>query len=439
VKDPWAARNDYIDVVLDRSPKAIEQFLANHQTHALSAEEKIRVLKLMELQRNAMLMYTSCGWFFDDVSGIETIQILQYAGRSIQLAEELFGKENLESSFLEILQKAQSNVPEMGNGRDIYNKFVKPAVLDKYKIAGHYAVRSLFQEDADRSELYSYRVDRQSSKTAARGYSKLAIGRCRMTSAIVTETFGLDYAVVHFGDHNFRGGVRDSSGKSPDLKMTADLTSAFEKADLPSVFRIMDDCFGANVFSLKSLVRDEQRRILDILLKSANADLEELNRQMYERLAPLMRFIMELKLAIPEHFLNIAAAVLHSQLMHEFRSSIFHTEHIEDLLKSAESWHIPLNIEELELTLRNNLECLISKSGLLAEEVAALKNFSSAIRLAQTLPFAVNLYRIQNGYYDLLQHHYPKMKAAAEKGDKNANAWTEEFRALGSLLSVKVD
>jgi hypothetical protein len=201
----------------------------------------------------------------------------------------------------------------------------------------------------------------------------------------------------------------------------------------------MDDCFGANVFSLKSLVRDEQRRILDILLKSANADLEELNRQMYERLAPLMRFIMELKLAIPEHFLNIAAAVLHSQLMHEFRSSIFHTEHIEDLLKSAESWHIPLNIEELELTLRNNLECLISKSGLLAEEVAALKNFSSAIRLAQTLPFAVNLYRIQNGYYDLLQHHYPKMKAAAEKGDKNANAWTEEFRALGSLLSVKVD
>jgi len=260
-----------------------------------------------------------------------------------------------------------------------------------------------------------------------------------MSSAITTETFELDYAVVHFGDHNFRGGVRDTSGKSPDLKMTADLTSAFEKADLPSVFRIMDDCFGANVFSLKSLVRDEQRRILDILLKSANVDLEELNRQMYERLAPLMRFIMELKLAVPEHFINIATAVLHSQLMHEFRSSIFHIEDIKDLLKSAESWHIPLNKEELELTLRKTLEKRISASGYLAEDTTALMNFSSAIRLAQTLPLTVNIYRIQNSYYDLLQHHYPIMKTAAENGDKNAKAWTEEFRELGSLLSVKVE
>lgn len=438
LKDPWAARNDYINVILDRSPKSIERFLVNHQTHPLSSEEKIRVLKLLELQRNAMLMYTSCGWFFDDVAGIETLQILQYAGRTIQLAEELFGKENLESSFLEILQKAQSNVPEMGNGRDLYNAFVKPAIIDQYKAAGHYAVRSLFQDDIEHSELYSYSVDRQSSKTVTCGHTKLVIGRCRITSVITTETSELDYAVVHFGDHNFRGGVRESSGKNPDPKMAAELTAAFEKADLPSVFRIMDEQFGPNVFSLKSLVRDEQRRILDMLLKSANEDLEELNRQTYERLSPLMRFIMELKLAIPAHFTNIAAAALHAQLAHEFLAEPLHAERIDDLFKSADSWHIPLNKEELELTFRKALEKRISTSGYFAQDTTALKNFSSALRLAQTLPFNVNLYRIQNSYYDLLQHLYPTMKKLSEKSDKNAAAWTEEFRALGALLSVKV-
>jgi alpha-amylase/alpha-mannosidase (GH57 family) len=439
MKDPWAARNDYIDVILDRSQKSIERFLANHQTHALGSEEKVRALKLLELQRHAMLMYTSCGWFFDDISGIETIQILQYAGRAIQLAEELFGQENLESSFLEILQKAQSNVPEMGNGRDLYNTFVKPAAIDKYKAAGHYAVRSLFQDGVEHSELYSYSVDRQSVKTITCGHTKLVIGCCRIASVITTESSELDYSVVHFGDHNLRGGVRESSGKNPDPKMMEELTGAFEKADLPSVFRIIDEQFNPNVFSLKSLVRDEQRRILDILLKSANADLEELNRQTYEHLAPLMRFIMELKLAIPEHFLNIAATALHSQLAHEFLAEPFHAERIGDLFKSAESWHIPLNKEELESAFRTALEKRISSSRTLAEDTPALKNFSLAIRLAQTLPFTVNLYRIQNSYYDLLQQHYPKMKALAEKGAKSATAWTEAFRELGALLSVKVE
>jgi alpha-amylase/alpha-mannosidase (GH57 family) len=439
VNDSWAARNDYIEVILDRSPQSVERFLTTHQTHALSSEEKIRVLKLMELQRHAMLMFTSCGWFFDDLSGIETIQILQYAGRAIQLAEELFDKEDLESSFLEILQKAQSNIPEMGNGRDIYNRFVQPAIIDNYSVVGHYAVRSLFREDVQNSKLYSYIIDRESVKTISSSNSTLIIGRCRSTSIFTTETLELEYALVHFGDHNFRGGVRESSGRSPDSKMTADLIGAFEKNDLPSVFRIMDECFGSNAFSLKSLVRDEQRRILDMLLKSAASDLEELNRQTYERLAPMMRSRLELKLAIPAHFINIAAAVLHSQLTNEFQSRPLHDDRIEDLITSAESWHIPLNKEELELTLRKNLGKWIAESGPLAEGTTALKNFVSAIRLLRTLPFTVNLYRIQNSYYDLLQNQYPKIKVSAEKGDSHAEAWIREFRDLGALLSVKVD
>ena len=87
-KDVWEARDGYIEVVLDHSPQTVERFLRRHQTHALTVPERVRALELMEMQRHAQLMYTSCGWFFDDISGIETVQIIAYAARVLQLAQE---------------------------------------------------------------------------------------------------------------------------------------------------------------------------------------------------------------------------------------------------------------------------------------------------------------------------------------------------------------
>jgi alpha-amylase/alpha-mannosidase (GH57 family) len=91
-KDPWQARNEYINVILNRWPDNIERFLKEKTTHELNEAERITALKLMEMQRHAMLMYTSCGWFFDELSGIETTQVIQYAARTIQIYQELFGE-----------------------------------------------------------------------------------------------------------------------------------------------------------------------------------------------------------------------------------------------------------------------------------------------------------------------------------------------------------
>ena len=92
--DPWSARNEYIEVVLTHSEQAIDRFLAESALRPLTETEKITILKLMELQRQSMLMYTSCGWFFDDLAGIETVQVMSYAGRVLQLVRELFGQDH---------------------------------------------------------------------------------------------------------------------------------------------------------------------------------------------------------------------------------------------------------------------------------------------------------------------------------------------------------
>jgi len=124
LKDPWAARDDYIEVILD--PRQKDRLFADHALRSLTAAEEERSIKLLELQRNCLMMFTSCGWFFNDISGIETIQILSYARKVIELGEELFHS-NWEQPFLQILSKAKSNFPEEGTGAQIYRKHVRPS------------------------------------------------------------------------------------------------------------------------------------------------------------------------------------------------------------------------------------------------------------------------------------------------------------------------
>ena len=123
LRDPWAARNDYISVLLDEQTRA--EFLARHAVRALSDAEQTRAFDLLEMQRSALLMFTSCGWFFSDLAGIETIQVLRYAARVLDLQNQL-GFEPPRQQFLDLLAEAKSNQPEKGNGAEIFARFADP-------------------------------------------------------------------------------------------------------------------------------------------------------------------------------------------------------------------------------------------------------------------------------------------------------------------------
>lgn len=127
LRDPWAARNDYISVLLN-PVGAREEFLTKHTLHQFDSTAQARVFNLLEMQRSALLMFTSCGWFFSDVAGIETIQILRYAARVLELQNQL-GFEVPRKEFLELLANAKSNRPDKGNGAEIFTRFVEPEAI----------------------------------------------------------------------------------------------------------------------------------------------------------------------------------------------------------------------------------------------------------------------------------------------------------------------
>ncbi|HEX8924892.1 MAG TPA: DUF3536 domain-containing protein, partial [Terriglobales bacterium] len=182
LKDPWSARDAYINVVLDREPQSLDKFLAEHGANIETREAETRALQWLEMQRHLMLMYTSCGWFFDELSGVETVQVIMYASRALQLARELLGRD-LEPHFLELLGRAQSNVTGFGSGADIYRRWVKPATLDLLKVGAHYAISSLF-DGADSHSIFCYDVNLHDAYQEASGRARFVAGHATVCSRI---------------------------------------------------------------------------------------------------------------------------------------------------------------------------------------------------------------------------------------------------------------
>ncbi|MGC2324294.1 MAG: DUF3536 domain-containing protein [Terriglobales bacterium] len=450
LKDPSAARNDYIDVVLDRTLENQERFFAKHARPAstlganaagngspspgLPDEAKVTILKLMELQRHAMLMYTSCGWFFDELSGIETVQVIMYAARAVQLAQDLFG-DHIEQGFLERLAQARSNLPEHGTGADIYRKWVKPAAIDLLKVGAHYIISSLFDPYGQHSSVYCYTVDRDDYRVFESGRARLAVGNGRVCSRITQECANLTFGALHLGDHNVNAGTRYFRGQEDHDGLVKEVSEAFLSGDVPTTLRVLDRQFVGVTYSLKSLFRDEQRRIVSTILDSTLAEAEGSFRQLYERHAPLMRFLGELGTQPPPVLQLTAEFVLNGSLRRAFEEEDLDLDRIRTLLEAAQREHVRLDGAGLSYALRASLDLMMQSFQAEPAAPERLERMEAVIQMVRGLPFEVNLWRIQNIYYQMLQRVRPEFQA---RKDEEARTWLSHFDRLGEKLGISV-
>ena len=435
--DPWAARNAYISVVLDRSPENVSAFFRKYGRREFNAQDRVHALKLLELQRNAMLMYTSCGWFFSELSGIETVQVIQYAGRALQLAQELFG-DGLEEGFLSILERAKSNVSTHEDGRRIFEKFVRPAKVDLDKLCAHYAMSSLFEAYPEEARIYCFRANLQRARAFETGHMKLAAGEAQIASLITEESERFTFCALHLGDHNLYGGVRVFDGPEPFESLTRDMAVAFSRADMAEVIRLLDREFGASTHSLRTLFRDEQRKVLDLVLQPLLAEAEASYRQLYEHHAPLIRFLDDINVPLPESLHTAAAVILNIDLRRALED-ISDIGRVHTLLDEAQLWNVQLDRAGLGYVLTTTIDREADEFVGRPHDAELLAQFAAIVEMAREMPFEVNLWKAQNRYYEILQHVYPHQVKRAEQGDGEATLWIDQFSAFGRLLWVHVE
>ncbi|MGA7339283.1 MAG: DUF3536 domain-containing protein [Terracidiphilus sp.] len=436
-RDVWAARDAYIQVVLDRSPESADRFFRDHQSHALSADQRVRALQLLEMQRHAQLMYTSCGWFFDDVAGIETVQIIAYAARVLQLAQQLFEQlaSALEPAFLARLAEAKSNNPAAGDGAQIHKKCVRTMELDLEQVAAHYAISSVFSSFADETDLYCYRVRRISYDIHTSGRGRLALGRAHIASAITGRQQAFSFAVLHFGDQNITAAVkayRESDAFAFDA-FAAEAASYVQRADFPEVIRLLDRSFGHAGYSLTSLFSDEQRRIVQLILNSTLWDIENSLTTIYQDHASLLHYLSQAGLPKPPALALAAGFAINAGLRRTLESEPIDVAQLRSYLSLAKADQVPLDTATLSYIADLRMKRAMVELQMSAGSLEILDRALSLARTLVELPFELNLWQAQNIWYEILRTSAYALTAL--EADLRPR-WEKDFGELGACLSI---
>ena len=435
--DVWAARDSYIHVVLDRGTESVDRFFAAHQARPLLGSERVSALKLMEMQRHAQLMFTSCGWFFDDIAGIETVQVIAYAARVLQLAQQLFGEQAapLEPAFLARLAAAHSNKPEAGDGARIYKKCVDTMELHLEQVAAHYAISSVFSSFADETDLFCYRVRRISNEIHTSGRGRLALGRVHVASAITGHAQGFSFAVLHFGDQNITAAVKayDDTGAAAFEAFSAEAAGYVQRADFPEVIRLLDRFYGHADYSLTSLFSDEQRRIVELILNSTLWDIENSLTTIYQDHASLLHYLSQAGLPKPPALALAAGFAINAGLRRALEGDPIDLAQLRSFLSLAKADQVPLEAATLSYIADQRMKRAMVE---LQMSSGSLEMLDRALVLARTLtelPFDLNLWQAQNIWYEILRTSgYALTALPAEERPR----WEKDFNELGACLTI---
>jgi alpha-amylase/alpha-mannosidase (GH57 family) len=432
-----AARNDYISVILDRSQASVDAFFARNSIRTLTTEERVRALQLMELERNAMLMYTSCGWFFDDISGIETVQIVTYAARVLELAAALFPETRgvLEKGFTDRLAEAKSNEPQWRDGRYIYDEAIRPMLVDLEQVVAHYAISCVFPRAGEtsimeRDRLFCYSIEHLWETTLPYGLGQLRLGRVRICSLLTEECEEAAYGLLHFGDQNVSAAVkRVEPGEQEALSLLArEIEDAVDASNLTEVVRLMDDSFGESRFSLTSLFADEQRRIVKSILDPAMQSLETALTDLYSSHASLLHFLGRSGLPRPAALRVAAQFAIHAQLRRALEADPVDVAAAERLLAQAREDAVVVDHPTLGYLADERMHAAMERLQQTPSDPEAVRHALSLATALKALPFTLDLWQAQNIWYGLSPRVVGEGKALRD-----------DFLGLGAALNIRVD
>ncbi len=358
------AKEDYIQVILD--PEKKDQFLKEH----LRAGPPQKALVLLEIERESLLMFTSCAWFFDDPSGIETILVLKHASRAIDLGRRFLGFD-LEREFLERLREVKSNIPEKGDGEKLYLKEVLPHKVDLKRGAFHLIFRSFMGKDE--SNFGALRVKDKKEEEFRWGKATLELGQMEIEDERTSEKGKFSFSLLSFGDHNLVCGIGEINGKEK-------IKEVFHKGDLSGSALLIKET-SEEVFTLSALLSEFQEEAVEFLSEETFQEIGEVLEGYYERLLPLMGFMKKTDSEPPYALLKLAECIFWirtKKALEKLSPSL-----LREVLREAKELHLKFDLSNFRAKALTVLdECL---EGLLRGEFTDFERLERLIELSDLL------------------------------------------------------
>ena len=451
-RDPWEAREDYIQVIRDRSPEKVEHFFTLHQYRELTLAEKIDALRLLEMQRHTLLMYTSCGWFFEEISRPEGVQILRYASRALELAGEVAGI-HWQQEFIKLLAKAPSNVELFGHGAEVYNQLVASSQINFYQVAAHYAISSLFTNYPQREKVYCYTAERLDYQKQQLGVLTLAVGQVRLTSEITWETYHFVFAVLHLGGWDFHCCIQPFSGRLAYTELKQQLFTTLKQASAAQTIMAMNQLLGDRAFSLQHLFAEERHRIMQQLTAKTKKRLDQLYNQVYRENYSILAAFQRDELPVPQelqvaadialsHHCLLAISALEKSLEDD-RAIDNHLTELQGIAAEAKQLQCQLNIPEGKKTLEQIILRLLWQilyDGDPATLERDVNRLEKIIELGYKLNLGLSLDRAQEVYFCCL--HQKIIPECFEDNSATSCPWElsqiRPLLKLGQKLAIDV-
>jgi alpha-amylase/alpha-mannosidase (GH57 family) len=428
LKDPWLARDEYINVILNRNDDTIRKFMKDHCTKQV---EMNTVLRLMEVQRNAMLMYTSCGWFFDEVSGIETTQIMQYACRAMQLVSQ-FNDFDLELEFKRRLEQVPSNVTGLENASVIYTRYVLPSKTNLQRVGMHYAISSLFEDDPESFPVFNYTTSNEVFIRKEAGQQKMVLAVTKVKSNVTRSEKKFAFAVIHLGGHNIIGNISIEMEPDRFASMSARMVNAFDEGRLGDIIGLMQTYFGPEKFSIWQLFQDEKRKVFNFITQQSMSDLEDSLRRIYNRDYPLVMALATNEIPIPNAYKTSFEYILNVDLVNCFLTDKINVRQVERIMNEMVTWD--LRIEDPGKVEKFAGESIFKELKRISAEGDSHKRIE---RLNRLFPLLIkfnlkpNLYKSQNLFFEISR--------AIQDNNGRSEEWKKQFALLGNNLGVKAE
>ncbi|HEV2803085.1 MAG TPA: DUF3536 domain-containing protein [Pyrinomonadaceae bacterium] len=406
-RDPWAARDDYVELLLDARPNGRSEFLARQAGRRLSEREEERALTLLELQRSSLLMFTSCGWFFNDISGIETVQVLKYAARALDFMDELQLPSPREE-FLERLALAESNLRKHGNGADIFRTSVERTRVAQSRIAASLAISTLVDKSEQDGEIAGHAFRLADFRQEQHGRLALATGRIVLETLSTGRRQDFAVAAMHVGDADFYCVLREYEGDAAFSAATENLWTQFRTGSLPTLLRLMQEEFGPADFGLEHLLPEGRQRIYEIVFGRMVGRFSEQYEYLYEENRRNIEMLQEAGFHLPEELRAAAEFTITRRLEREMQKF----EQENDPAAFREALKIAGEVARLgyrldRTSMRRKFEKLIAKTVRTAVcDDSSPEHYETAldlIDLAGELNLHANLERPQEIVYEALR------------------------------------
>lgn len=437
-RDPWEARNSYIQVILERNPETLSRFFAREGTPGLNRSDWVPALKLLEMQRHALLMYTSCGWFFADLAGLETLQVLKYAARALQLGQN-FTSEVLETPFLQHLERAVSNIPAAGSGRDLYLQKIKPLVVDFPKVVNQWAISWLKERERQcPTNIYHFQVETLEVEEQAQGSLVMGAGRLRLTSGTTFKSQLLNFFTVFMGSYLYRTQIMPSTALQDFHALKQELFQVLENTP-EDLIASMARRLGERYYSFHDMFLEEKHEIFQDLLRHNMEEALAVIAHNFEEATPLLKAMAGEGLPLPRLFQAAGEITLNHQLLELLKKLEIEPGSggiAEELLELVqEGALLGLKLESvrggqiLGKILDRHLQDLAAD--FTTANAASLKQF---VGLMGQVPITMELTEAQNRFFTLMEERFSKLATRAA-ADTRARSLTRLLIDLAEALS----